>query len=214
MGANLAKVSPVDADLVMAVPDSSNPAALGYSHEAGIPFDMGFIRNHYVGRTFIEPDQHIRDFGVRIKLNPARSAIEGKRIILIDDSIVRGTTAKKIIKMLRKCDAKEIHFRISCPPIINSCHYGMDTPNRGELIGYKKTVDEMRDYLDVDTLAFQTLDGLVDATGLSKEQFCLACFNNDYPTPTPDGFDSGIVRRRLIDTSTESYDLPVFPLNP
>ena len=214
LGANLAKVSPVDADLVMAVPDSSNPAALGYAHKAGIPFDMGFIRNHYVGRTFIEPDQHIRDFGVRIKLNPARSAIEGKRIILIDDSIVRGTTAKKIIKMLRKCDAKEIHFRISCPPIINSCHYGIDTPNRDELIGYKKTVEEMREYLDVDTLAFQTLEGLVDATGLSKEQFCLACFNNDYPTPTPDGFDSGIVRRRLIDTSTEPYDLPVFPLNP
>ncbi len=175
---------------------------------------MGFIRNHYVGRTFIEPDQHIRDFGVRIKLNPARSAIEGKRIVLIDDSIVRGTTAQKIIKMLRKCNAKEIHFRISCPPIINSCHYGIDTPTREELIGYKKTVEEMRDFLDVDTLAFQTLEGLVDATGLSKEQFCLACFNNDYPTPTPDGFDSGIVRRRLIDTSTESYDLPVFPLNP
>ena len=214
LGANLAKVRPVDADLVMAVPDSSNPAALGYAHEAGIPFDMGFIRNHYVGRTFIEPDQHIRDFGVRIKLNPARSAIEGKRIILIDDSIVRGTTAQKIIKMLRKCDAKEIHFRISCPPIINSCHYGIDTPDREKLIAYKKNVEEMREFLDVDTLAFQTIEGLVDATGLAKEQFCLACFNNDYPTPTPGDFDSGIVRRRLIDTSTESYDLPVFPLNP
>ncbi|MCH7910741.1 MAG: amidophosphoribosyltransferase, partial [Candidatus Hydrogenedentes bacterium] len=214
LGANLAKVKPVDADLVMAVPDCSNPAALGYAHEAGIPFDMGFIRNHYVGRTFIEPDQHIRDFGVRIKLNPARSAIEGKRIILIDDSIVRGTTAQKIIKMLRKCDAKEIHFRISCPPIINSCHYGIDTPDREKLIGYKKSVEEMREFLDVDSLAFQSIEGLVDATGLSKEQFCLACFNNDYPTPTPDDFDSGIVRRRLIDTSTESYDLPVFPLNP
>lgn len=214
LGANLAKVEPVEADLVMAVPDSSNPAALGYAHEADIPFDMGFVRNHYVGRTFIEPDQHIRDFGVRIKLNPARSAIEGKRIVLIDDSIVRGTTAQKIIKMLRKCDAKEIHFRISCPPIINSCHYGIDTPDREKLIGYRMSVEEMREYLDVDTLAFQTLDGLVDATGLAKEQFCLACFNNDYPTPTPRDFDSGIVRRRLIDTTMESEDLHVFPMNP
>ena len=214
LGANLAKVEPVEADLVMAVPDSSNPAALGYAHEADIPFDMGFVRNHYVGRTFIEPDQHIRDFGVRIKLNPARSAIEGKRIVLIDDSIVRGTTAQKIIKMLRKCDAKEIHFRISCPPIINSCHYGIDTPDREKLIGYRMSVEEMREYLDVDTLAFQTLDGLVDATGLAKEQFCLACFNNDYPTPTPRDFDSGIVRRRLIDTTMESQDLQVFPINP
>ena len=116
--------------------------------------------------------------------------------------------------MLRKCDAKEIHFRISCPPIINSCHYGIDTPNREKLLAYKKSVDEMREFLDVDTLAFQTIEGLVDATGLAKEQFCLACFNNDYPTDTPGDLDSGIVRRRLIDTSTESYDLPVFPLNP
>lgn len=214
LGANLAKVDPVDADLVMAVPDSSNPAALGYAHESNIPFDMGFIRNHYVGRTFIEPDQQIRDFGVKIKLNPSRTAIEGKRIVLIDDSIVRGTTARKIIKMLRRCNAKEIHFRISCPPIINSCHYGIDTPNREHLIAHNMTVEEMREYLNVDSLAFQTLDGLIDATGLAKEQFCLACFNNDYPTPTPDDFDSGIVRRRIIDMSTESYELPAYPLHP
>lgn len=210
LGANLAKVSPVEADLVMPVPDSSNPAALGYAHEAGIPFDMGFIRNHYVGRTFIEPDQKIRDFGVKIKLNPSRSAIEGKRIILIDDSIVRGTTARKIIKMLRRCKAKEIHFRISCPPIIGPCFYGIDTPNRERLIAHNMTVEEMREYLDVDTLAFQTIEGLVDATGLSAEPFCLACFNDDYPTPTPSEYDSGVVRRRLIDTSTYTYEMTAF----
>ncbi len=211
LGANLVGVAPVDADLVMAVPDSSNPAALGYAHEAGIPFDMGFIRNHYVGRTFIEPDQRIRDFGVKIKLNPAKSAITGKRIVLIDDSIVRGTTAKKIVKMLRRAKAKEIHFRISCPPIINSCHYGIDTPNRERLIAYNKSIEEIREYLNVDSLAFQSIEGLVDATGISHDRFCLACFNDDYPTPIPKDFDSGKVHRRLVDTSTEAYDLSGFP---
>ncbi|MFP6582907.1 MAG: amidophosphoribosyltransferase [Candidatus Hydrogenedentota bacterium] len=210
LGANLAKVQPVEADLVMAVPDSSNPAALGYAHESGIPFDMGFIRNHYVGRTFIEPDQHIRDFGVKIKLNPSRSAIEGKKIILIDDSIVRGTTAKKIVKMLNRCGAKEIHFRISCPPIINSCHYGIDTPDKEKLIAYNMEVEEMREHLGVESLAFQSIEGLVDATGVSKEQFCLGCFNNDYPTLTPKEFDSGLIRRRMVDTSTEAYDTEAF----
>jgi len=214
LGRNLASVAPVEADIVMAVPDSSNPAALGYAHESGIPFDMGFIRNHYVGRTFIEPDQQIRDFGVKIKLNPARSAIEGKRIILIDDSIVRGTTAKKIIQMLQRCGAREVHFRISCPPIINSCHYGIDTPNREKLIAYNMTVEQMREELDVDSLAFQTLEGLVEATGLPKEQFCLACFNEDYPTPRPKDFDSGKTHRRLVDTSTDPYDVAGYPLSP
>jgi len=213
LGRNLAKVAPVDADIVMPVPDSSNPAALGYAHESGIQFDMGFIRNHYVGRTFIEPDQHIRDFGVRLKLNPARSAIEGKRIVLIDDSIVRGTTGRKIIKMLRRSGAKEIHFRISCPPIINSCHYGIDTPERDKLISSNMGIEEMTEYLGVDSLAFQTLDGLVAATGLQKEQFCLACFNSDYPTATPKDFDSGKVRRRVVDTSTEPYPAAGFPLS-
>ncbi len=212
LGAALARSAPVEADLVMAVPDSSNPAALGYSHESGIPFDMGFIRNHYVGRTFIEPDQHIRDFGVKIKLNPVRSAIEGKRIVLIDDSIVRGTTARKIIKMLRRCGAKEIHFRVSCPAIINSCHYGIDTPNRDRLIAANMTIEEMCEYLGVDSLGFQTIENLVAATGLPSEQFCLACFNNDYPTPVPKDFDSGKVHRRLVDMSTQAYDVAGFPM--
>lgn len=204
LGRNLAKADTTDADLVMAVPDSSNQVALGYSHESGIPFDMGFIRNHYVGRTFIEPDQQIRDFGVKIKLNPARSAVEGKRIILVDDSIVRGTTSRKIIKMLRKCNVKEIHFRISCPPIINGCHYGIDTPNKEKLIAAHKSVEEMRQYLGVDTLKFQTIDGMVDATGMRKDQFCLACFNNAYPTLIPQDFELNKREfRRHVDTSVD-----------
>ena len=203
LGRNLAKVAPVEADLVMAVPDSSNAAALGYSHESGIPFDMGFIRNHYVGRTFIEPDQHIRDFGVKIKLNPTRSAIAGKRIVLVDDSIVRGTTSKKIIKMLHRHGAKEIHFRISCPPIVNSCHYGIDTPNRGKLIASSKTVEEIRQFLEVDSLAFQTPEGLVAATGYSENPFCLACFDNNYPTPLPSEYTCRNHFDRHTDTSTD-----------
>ncbi len=203
LGRNLAKLAPVDADLVMAVPDSSNQAALGYAHESGIPFDMGFIRNHYVGRTFIEPDQSIRDFGVKIKLNPARSAIQDKRIILIDDSIVRGTTAKKIIKMLRRCGVKEIHFRISAPPMVNSCFYGIDTPNRERLIAAQMTVGEIRDYLGVDSLEFMTIEGLLDAVHASKDEYCLACFNNQYPTMVPQDFEHRRVASRHVDTSTE-----------
>lgn len=203
LGRNLAKELPVDADLVMSVPDSSNQVALGYSHESGIPFDMGFIRNHYVGRTFIEPDQQIRDFGVKIKLNPARTAVEGKRIVLVDDSIVRGTTSKKIVKMLRKCGVKEIHFRISCPPIINSCYYGIDTPERSKLIASNMSVEKMREFLQVDSLAFQTIEGMVEATGMPNPQFCLACFNNDYPTPTPEEFKPKRNNRRHIDMSSD-----------
>ncbi len=206
LGANLARLAPVEADIVMAVPDSSNPAALGYAHESRIPFDMGFIRNHYVGRTFIEPDQRIRDFGVKIKLNPARNVIEGKRIVLIDDSIVRGTTSRKIIKMLRHNGAREIHFRVSSPPIINSCHYGIDTPNRQKLIASHMTVDAIRDYLEVDSLVYQTIDGLVEATDLPRDEFCLACFNDMYPTPTPCNYTLSKISRRHVDTSTEPYD--------
>ncbi len=212
LGRNLAKTAPVEADLVMAVPDSSNPAALGYSHQSGIPFDMGYIRNHYVGRTFIEPDQHIRDFGVKIKLNPVRSAIEGKRIVLVDDSIVRGTTARKIIKMLRRCGAKEVHFRISAPPIIASCYYGIDTPNRSKLIAFQHSVEEIRQYIGVDSLAYQTIDGLVDATGLPKSRFCLACFTDEYPTLLPTDFESRTQARRHVDTSTEHYGATEVPM--
>lgn len=204
LGRNLAKDDDVEADMVMAVPDSSNQVALGYSHQSGIPFDMGFIRNHYVGRTFIEPDQQIRDFGVKIKLNPARTAVQGKRIVLVDDSIVRGTTSRKIIKMLRKCGVKEIHFRISCPPIINGCYYGIDTPQKEKLIASKMSVEEMRKFLGVDSLRFQTIEGMLDATGMRKDQFCLACFNNIYPTLIPQDFEhKNREMRRHVDTSVD-----------
>ncbi|MCP4644509.1 MAG: amidophosphoribosyltransferase [bacterium] len=207
LGRRLAQDAAVDADLVMAVPDSSNQVALGYSHESGLPFDMGFIRNHYVGRTFIEPDQQIRDFGVKIKLNPTRSAIEGKRIVLVDDSIVRGTTARKIIKMLRQCGVKEIHFRVSCPPIIDSCYYGIDTPRRERLIGSQMSVDEIAEYLGVDSLVYQTLEGLVASTGYGMDDFCLACFNQEYPTPSPTDFEPRKNAVRHADISHEGDDL-------
>lgn len=207
LGRQLARLYPVEADLVMAVPDSSNPAALGYAHESGLPFDMGFIRNHYVGRTFIEPDQGIRDFGVKIKMNPSRSAIEGKRVVLVDDSIVRGTTARKIIKMLRRAGAKEVHFRVASPMIINSCHYGIDTPNKDQLIAHMMSLDEISRYLQVDTLRYLTIPALLEATGQSPDNFCLACFNNDYPTPVPTDFQTNNHAQRHVDHSTEVYGL-------
>jgi len=205
MGERLARVAPVDADLVMAVPDSSNPAAIGYAHASGIPFEMGFIRNHYVGRTFIEPDQGIRDFGVKIKLNPSRSTIAGKRVILVDDSIVRGTTARKIVKMLRRAGTKEIHFRVASAPIINSCYYGIDTPNRGKLIAHTMNPREIRDFLGVDSLAYLPIEDMVAATGLGPDDFCLACFNNEYPTPVPDDFAVQSRRLHHVDHSSEIY---------
>lgn len=206
MGHILAQESPAEADVVMAVPDSSNQAALGYSHESGIPFDMGFIRNHYVGRTFIEPDQKIRDFGVKIKLNPSRSAIAGKRIVLIDDSIVRGTTSRKIVTMLRRCGVQEIHFRISSPPVINSCFYGIDTPEQDKLLAANMSVEEMRQYLGVDSLAFLSPHGLVKAVGTPYEEHCMACFTNEYPTPIPRDFVTNHrAIRRHVDISTELF---------
>ena len=201
-GRKLAQVQPVEADIVMAVPDSSNPAALGYSHQSGIPFDMGFIRNHYVGRTFIEPEEGIRDFGVKVKLNPSRTAVAGKRIVLVDDSIVRGTTARKIIKLLRKCGAKEVHFRVSSPEIVNSCFYGIDTPNKTKLIAHNMNVDEIRDYLEVDSLAFLPAPAMLEATGCNPEHFCLACFDNNYPTPTPEEYILRNNNLRHVDHST------------
>ncbi len=205
MGRALARIAPVDADLVMAVPDSSNPAALGYAHESGIPFDMGFIRNHYVGRTFIEPNQGIRDFGVKIKLNPSRSTVNGKRIVLVDDSIVRGTTAKKIIKVLRRCGAREVHYRVASPPIINSCYYGIDTPNRTKLIAHNLSVEQIREYLEVDTLAYLPIPELLKAAGGDPAHYCTACFNNVYPTPTPDQFQSTKEPSRHVDHSIDVY---------
>jgi amidophosphoribosyltransferase len=187
IGVELAREAPVEADLVCPVPDSGTPAAIGYAQESGIPYAMGIIRNAYVGRTFIEPAQHIRDMGVRLKLNVNRALVEGKRIILVDDSVVRGTTSKKIKEMVLAAGAKEVHFRIASPPTRWSCFYGVDTPEREKLLAAKMDEEAMRDYLGVDSLRFVTLDGLYRACGhpagrdKDRPQFCDACFSGEYP---------------------------------
>jgi amidophosphoribosyltransferase len=182
MGQRLAIEQPADADIVVPVPDSGVAAAIGYSAESGLPFRLGLVRNHYVGRTFIEPRQSIRSFGVRIKLNPVRHLIENKRIVLIDDSIVRGTTSKKIVRMVREAGAKEIHVRISCPPTISPCYYGVDTPNKSELIAANYSIEGIRDFIEADSLGYLSLEGMLSSTGLNPDQSCVACWNEKYPT--------------------------------
>jgi amidophosphoribosyltransferase len=183
MGRRLAIESGVEADLVVPVPDSGVTAALGYAAESGIPFNFGLIRNHYVGRTFIEPEQRVRDFGVKLKLNPVRNLLEGKRIILIDDSIIRGTTSRKIVRMVRSAGAKEVHLRISCPPTISPCYYGVDTPNKQDLIAANFSVEEIRQFIEADSLAYLSLEGLEQACdGGEGNRFCTACYTGNYPT--------------------------------
>jgi len=168
---------------VVPVPDSGVTAAVGYAAESGLPFRFGLIRNHYVGRTFIEPSQSVRDFGVKLKLNPVRSLLEGKRVVLIDDSIVRGTTSRKIVRMIRNAGAKEVHMRISCPPTISPCYYGVDTPSKNQLIAANKSVEEIRAYICVDSLAYLSLEGLKKACGEGeKTSYCSACYTGNYPT--------------------------------
>ena len=183
MGAMLAKEAPVEADVVVPVPDSGVAAAIGYSIESGLQFEMGIIRNHYVGRTFIQPYQTLRSFGVRVKLNPQESVLKGKRVILLDDSIVRGTTSQKVVQLVKSAGAKEVHLRISSPPTTGPCYYGVDTPSRQELIASKKSSDEIAKYIGADSLAYLSIEGMLSAVGGSKQTYCAACFDGDYPTP-------------------------------
>lgn len=182
LGRLLAQVAPIAADVVVPVPDSGVAAALGFSAESGIQYRQALIRNHYVGRTFIEPSQAIRDFGVKLKLNPVRHILEGKRVVLVDDSIVRGTTSRKIVRMVRSAGATEVHMRIACPPTISPCFYGVDTPSTSELIAANNTVEEIRRFVEADTLSYLPLSKLREAVGDDKHEYCYACYTGDYPT--------------------------------
>jgi amidophosphoribosyltransferase len=182
LGRLLAREHPADADVVVPVPDSGVPAAIGYAAEANIPFRHGLIRNHYVGRTFIEPSQEIRDFGVKLKLNPVRHLLEGKRVVLVDDSIVRGTTSRKLVRMVRGAGAREVHMRISCPPTISPCFYGVDTPSRSQLIAANNTVEEIRRFVEADSLGYLSLESLRKAVDDRDGRYCYACYTGDYPT--------------------------------
>jgi amidophosphoribosyltransferase len=184
-GAQLAREAPIDADVVIPVPDGGIPAALGYAEAAGIPFDTGLTRNHYVGRTFIEPQQSIRNFGVKIKLNANRSCLQGKRVVVVDDSIVRGTTSKKLVQTIRHAGAKEVHFRISSPPTTHSCVYGIDTPTSGELIASSHSIDEICDYLQADSLAYLSHEGMMLVAHADQQGYCSACFTGNYPISIP-----------------------------
>jgi amidophosphoribosyltransferase len=182
LGRFLAREHPVEADMVVPVPDSGVPAATGFSEESGIPMKIALIRNHYIGRTFIEPSQAIRDFGVKLKLNPVRSLLEGKRVVLVDDSIIRGTTSRKIVRIVREGGACEVHMRISCPPTVSPCYYGIDTPTKKELIAATHSVEEIRQYIGADTLGYVSLASLRQAVGDTEGHFCMACYTANYPT--------------------------------
>jgi amidophosphoribosyltransferase len=187
MGKRLALEHPVDADLVVPVPDSGVAAAIGFAAQSNINFRQAIIRNHYVGRTFIEPSQSIRSFGVRLKLNPIKDLINGRRVVLVDDSIVRGTTSKKIVEMVRDAGATEVHMRVSCPPTTHSCYYGVDTPDRDDLIAAQMTVEQVRDYIGADSLGYLSLDGMLASIGLETNSTCSACWTGKYPTLVANG---------------------------
>jgi amidophosphoribosyltransferase len=184
-GRRLAREQPVLADVVVPIPDSGVCAATGFAEESGLPVKMGLIRNHYVGRTFIEPHQKVRHFGVRVKLNPVRSILSGKRVVLVDDSIVRGTTSRKIVKMVRAAGATEVHMRISCPPTISPCFYGVDTPRRSELIAATHTLDEIRRYIGADSLGYVSVEGLLASVGTNRQSYCTSCYTGRYPVAFP-----------------------------
>jgi amidophosphoribosyltransferase len=196
MGRQLARENGVDADIVVPVPDSGNYAALGYSEESGIPFEMAFIRNHYVGRSFLQPTQLIRDFNVRVKLNLIPELVKGKRVVIVDDSIVRGTTCKARVNTLKEAGAKEVHVRVSCPPHKFPCVYGIDFPDRNKLMAANYSVDEICKYLNADSLAYLSKDGMVRATGLPASAFCMACYDGQYPVPYDPKLEKNIMERR------------------
>jgi len=189
LGRNLAKEHPAKADIVVPVPDSGNFAAMGFAKESGIPLAHGFTRNHYIGRTFIQPAQSIRSLKVKIKLNPIKEVVEGKRVVVVDDSIVRGNTAKSRVKLLRKAGAHEVHMRISCPPHISPCYYGIDFPSKAELLACNNTIEEIKKFLDVDSVGYLSLEGMLAAASIDKSNFCHACFSGQYPTPVFDEVD-------------------------
>jgi amidophosphoribosyltransferase len=195
LGRQLAREYPVDADLVMSVPDSGNYAAVGFAEESKIPLDTGIIRNHYIGRTFIQPSQLVRDFRVKVKLNPIKDVIKGKRIVIIDDSIVRGTTTRSRVNTLRDAGAKEVHMRVTCPPIKFPCCYGIDFPTKKELIASNKTVEEIRDFINLDNLGYQSHEGMLKAMLLAEDEFCTACFNGDYPVKPPNRLSKNILEK-------------------
>ena len=185
LGRRLAAEQPADVDVVVPIPDSGVCAAIGFAEAAGLPLQMGLIRNHYVGRTFIEPHQSIRHFGVRVKLNPVKSILQGRRVVLVDDSIVRGTTSRKIVRMVRAAGASEVHLRISCPPAISPCYYGVDTPQRSELIAATHSLEEIRRYIGADSLGYLGLDGLLSAVGSARSSYCTSCYTGQYPVAFP-----------------------------
>jgi amidophosphoribosyltransferase len=196
MGVELAKLHPVDADIVVPVPDSGNYAALGFSHELNIPYEHAFVRNHYIGRTFLQPTQLIRDFNVRVKLNLIKELVKGKRVVVVDDSVVRGTTARARVVNLREAGAQEVHLRISCPPHKYACYYGIDFPDPKNLLANQFKPEEMAEYLGVDSIGYLDIDGMIRATGSPKNEFCLACFNGEYPVPIDRELDKFIIERR------------------
>jgi amidophosphoribosyltransferase len=185
LGRVLAREQPVAADVVVPVPDSGVCAAMGFAEESGVPLRMGLIRNHYIGRTFIEPQSSIRHFGVRVKLNPVKSILGGRRVILVDDSIVRGTTSRKIVRMVRAAGAREVHVRISCPPTISPCFYGVDTPRKSELIAATHTLDEIREFLEADSVAYLSMEGLLSTVGAERKSYCTSCYTGVYPVEFP-----------------------------
>jgi amidophosphoribosyltransferase len=203
-GRLLAREAGVEADVVVPVPDSGVCAATGFSEEAHIPLRMGLIRNHYVGRTFIEPQQSIRHFGVKVKLNPVRSILDGQRVVLIDDSIVRGTTSRKIVRMIKAAGAREVHVRISCPPTISPCFYGVDTPRRSELIAATHSIEEIRKYLEADSLRYLSLDGLLAGVNSHRSEYCTSCYTGVYPVPFPKDQEAQLaLPLRLVPARTE-----------